>query len=251
MSVEEIRAKRDALRERLAEPETTALAPSRVASQFYCEKQLALARKHGDRETPEKARGGRTHRQAAATAEAITDAEFWAALDRGDRQVLVESPLVGEAAEFPVRGIPDAIVFEHQAPQLLFERKTTGRPTTLYDSQHIQAWLYGFMLDSLGFETRELKIAVLSHERVLNAEAERNLQRIVVARGEDWAPGEYELTASPQAVLHLRAFSKLDYLEALDWALGYWREKRAPTPTTAAGKCRACEYSDVCSDAKS
>lgn len=251
MSVADIRDRHDSLFERVSESEGSALAPSKIAGQFYCEKQVDLAREHGDLETAAKARGTEAHEQAAAGAESISDGTFWAALERGERQILVESPFIGEAADFLIGGIPDAVLFEGGTAQLLFERKTTSRPTQLYKNQRLQAWLYGFILESLGFDTAELTIAILSHEQSLDPAVGKELQRQVMVGYERWDHGEHELIDSPRAILHLAAFSRVEYLEDLNWALGYWRGERDPIPTSNAGKCRPCEYRDVCPDAKS
>lgn len=248
MSIERIREKHTSLFKQLSESEGSSLAPSKIAEQFYCEKKVGLTREHGDIETPAKTRGSETHEKAAEDSEEVSDDEFWRALESGERQIIVESPFIGEAAEFLIGGIPDAVLFENQSPQLIFERKTTSRPDCLYKNQRIQAWLYGFILDSLGFETDELKIAILSHEQSLDPEVGKELQQLVVASYDEWELGEHELTESPKAILHLSEFSKVEYLEDLDWALGYWRNDREPIPTSKAAKCQACEYNDVCPD---
>lgn len=250
MSIESVRKKHDSLFKQLSESEGSSLAPSKIANQFYCEKKVDLAREHGEIETPAKTRGSETHEKAAEDSEKISDDEFWAALESGERQVIVESPFIGEAADFLIGGIPDAVLFEEQNPQLIFERKTTSRPDHLYKNQRIQAWLYGFILDSLGFDTDNLRIAILSHEQSLDPETGKELQQLVMASYQGWELGDHELAQSPQANLHLSEFSKVEYLEDLNWALGYWRNEREPIPTEKAAKCRACEYNDVCQDSR-
>jgi len=250
MNVESIREKHDSLFKQLSESEGSSLAPSEIAKQFYCEKKVDLTREHGDIETPAKTRGSDAHEKAAEDSEEISDDEFWEALENGERQIIVESSFIGEAADFLIGGIPDAVLFEDKKPQLIFERKTTSRPNYLYKNQQIQAWLYGFMLDSLGFDTDGLKIAILSHEQSLSPEAGKELQRLVMMCYNGWELGEHEMAESPEAILHLSEFSKIKYLEDLDWALGYWRGEREPRPTEKAAKCRACEYNNVCSDSR-
>ena len=250
MGIESVREKHNALFEQLSVSDSSSLAPSRIAGQFYCEKKVDLTLEHGDIKTPAKTRGSETHEKAAEDSEQVSDEEFWSTLKTGERQVIVESPFVGEAADFLLGGIPDAILFENQKPQLIFERKTTSRPGNLYKNQRIQAWIYGFILDSLGFETNQLKVAILSHEQSLTPEMGKELQQSVIADYDGWDLGDHELTESPKAVLHLSEFSKVEYLEDLNWALGYWRKERDPIPTKKAGKCRACEYNDVCPDSR-
>lgn len=248
MTIGSIREKHDTLIERVSDSSAPRLAPSRVAGQFYCEKKVDLTQEVGDIETPAKTRGSETHETAAEDSEEISFDEFWEALERGERQILVETLFIGEAAEFLVTGQPDAVLFEGEQAKLVFERKTTSRPNHLYDNQRIQAWLYGFILDSLGFDTSELQVAILTHDQSLDPEVGKDLQQFVLAGYLGFEPGMHELMDSPQAYLHLSAFSKIDFLEEFDWALGYWREERAPVPSDSPGKCRACEYNDVCSE---
>jgi hypothetical protein len=250
MSLENIRNKQDSLSKRAAESDGSSLAPSKIAQQFYCEKKVDLSREHGEIDTPAKIQGSETHEKAAEDSEEISDEEFWNALERGDRQIIVESPFLGEAAEFVIGGYPDAVLFDNGKPQLLFERKTTSRPNSLFENQRIQAWLYGFILDSLGFETDDLRIAILSHEQSIEPEQGKALQEVVLATHDQQDIGSHELMEQPKAILHLSSFDKLDYLEDLNWALGYWRDERDPIPTEIEAKCRSCEYNDLCPDAQ-
>ena len=133
------------------------VAPSKIGGQFYCERKVDLERELGEVETPEKQRGSETHEKAAEDAEPVDMDEVWRAIERGERQVLLETMFVGEAAEFVVLGVPDAVVFDDGKPQLVFDRKTTAIPDRLFKNQRVQVWLYAHMLSSLGFDTGELQ----------------------------------------------------------------------------------------------
>ena len=245
-----VRERHEALFESLGVTETDSLAPSRIANQFYCEKKVDLTLEHGDIETAAKARGSQTHERAAEGAVEVAEEEFWAALERDERKVMVESPFIGETSEFLLVGVPVAVVFEDGRPELLLERKTTSRPDYLYKNQRIQAWIYGFILDSVGFDTDGLRIAVLSHERALGPDLGRELQELVLGNSHGWQQGPHELLEDPNAVLHVSAYSREEFRSDLEWALGYWREEREPIPTKKPGKCRACEYAQLCPDSK-
>jgi hypothetical protein len=179
------------------------VAPSKIGSQFYCEEKVALEREHGEIETPEKQRGSETHEKAAEDAVEDERAEMWDAIERGERQVLLETPFVGEAADFVVVGIPDAVVFDEGDPQLTFDRKTTSILSRLFKSQRIQVWLYGYMLQSLGFAVDDLQLAILAHEQHLDPETGKQLppssttrrltSRICSGR---WSTGEKSATRS-------------------------------------------------------
>lgn len=250
MSIQDIREKHIGLIENTGSGEADVLAPSRIANQFYCEKKVDLTFEHGDIETPEKTRGSETHEKAAEDAEEVSEDEFWDALEHGDRQIILESPFVGETEDFLLAGYPDAIQFEDQRPTLLFERKTTSRPDYLFKNQRIQAWLYGYILESLGFDTDGLTIAILSHERSLDTTTGKDLQAVVMAESDAWGVGTHELFENPTAILHVSAYQRADFEDDLKWALGYWRDDRDPIPTKKPAKCRACEYKELCPASK-
>lgn len=224
------------------------VAPSKVGGQFYCEKKIDLEREHGEVETPEKKRGSETHEKAAEDAVEVEMDEVWDAIERGDRQILVESPFVGEVDEHVIVGIPDAIVFNDGRPQLIFDRKTTSIPDRLFKNQRIQVWLYGYMLDDLGFETEDLRFAILSHEQRIEPETGKHLQNLVLSTIDEFDDGRNQLRSDPDAYLHTFAYSPSEHQDDLHWALEYWRDDREPIPTKNAAKCRSCPHSSRCPD---
>lgn len=228
--------------------ESKTVAPSKIGGQFYCERKIDLEREHGEIETPEKQRGSETHEKAAEDAVEVEMDEVWDAIERGDRRVLLESPFVGEAADFVVVGIPDAIIFDDAKPQLIFDRKTTSIPDRLFKNQRIQTWLYGYMLQSLGFDVDELQLAILAHEQRLDADTGKQLQQLVLHDLADFEDGRNALLEDPAANVYVFDYDPTDYLEDLQWALEYWRQEREPIPTENEAKCRSCPYADVCPD---
>lgn len=240
------REKFDSLFSRLSEADT--VAPSKIGGQFYCEKKIDLEREHGEVETPEKTRGSETHEKAAEDAVEVDRDEIWDAIERGDRQIVVESPFVGEAAGFVVLGIPDAIIFDDGRPELIFDRKTTSIPGRLFKNQRLQVWLYGYMLDSLGFDTHELEIAILTHEEGMDVETGKRMQELVLGGVGNIDEGQNRLMEDPDAFVYCFHYDPVDHLEDLNWALEYWREERQPVPTENPAKCRSCTFSNVCED---
>lgn len=228
--------------------ETDTVAPSKVGGQFYCEKKIDLEREHGEVETPEKTRGSETHEKAAEDAVEVELDEIWDAIERGDRQTILETPFAGEAADFVVVGIPDAVVFDEGQPQLIFDRKTTSIPGRVFRNQRIQVWLYGYMLDSLGFDTENLQLAILTHEQVLDERAGKRLQEMVLGEYGDLDAGQTQLSEDPDGFVYLFDYDPVDHLEDLRWALEYWRDDREPEPTENPAKCRSCPFHDVCAD---
>jgi len=202
------------------------VAPSKIGSQFYCEEKVALEREHGEIETPEKQRGSETHEKAAEDAVEGERAEMWDAIERGERQVLLETPFVGEAADFIVVGIPDAVVFDEGDPQLTFDRKTTSILSRLFRNQRIQVWLYRYMLQSLGFAVDDLQLAILAHEQHLDPETGKQLQKAVLEESVNPEGASETLKNEPTATLHSVEYDPTAHVEDLQWALEYWREER-------------------------
>lgn len=153
----------------------------------------------GEIETPEKQRGSETHEKAAEDAEEAPIDEIWGAIERGERQILLESSFVGEAGEFTVIGIPDAVIFEDRKPTLLFDRKTTSIPDRLFKNQRIQVWLYGYMLQSLGFDVSELTLAILTHEQQLDPLTGKQLQKLILGEVVEGKDERTELMTDPKA----------------------------------------------------
>lgn len=224
------------------------LAPSKVASQFYCEKKVHLEQELGEVETETMRRGTETHEKAAEDAEPVDMDEVWRAIERGERQELLETMFPGEIDEFALFGIPDAIVFDDGKPQLIFDRKTTSIPTRLFQNQRVQIWIYGYMMESLGFETDNLQLAILSHEQELDPELGKQLQKRILSEHTALELAKTTLHKEPTALVHLCEYATDDHMDDLQWALGYWRDERDPVPTENAAKCRSCPYKNTCSD---
>lgn len=225
------------------------VAPSKVGSQFYCEKKVHLERELGGVETETMRRGTETHEKAAEDAEPVDTDEMWNAIERGERQTVIETMFPGEIDEFAIFGIPDAIVFDEGVPQLIFDRKTTSLPGRLFKNQRVQVWLYGYMMESLGFETDDLQLTILAHEQALDPELGKQLQKqILQTDSNDRAVGETELLEEPTALVHCFDYATEDHIDDLRWALEYWRGERDPVPTEKAAKCRSCPFNEECSD---
>lgn len=245
MTLDEVRTRRNELVAAYQTHADKQLYPSQIGQQFYCEHTLTLREEYGDVETAEKTKGTEIHEKAAEDAVEVSDDELWEGLKSGVLQIIVESGFVGDPAEFYLGGKPDAIVFEHQKPQVVFDRKTVSRPDRVYENQRIQVWLYGFILDRLGFDTDSLQIGILSHTRDVDIERAKRLQQDVLTDYRSFGVGDHDLGEG--VVYHVFEYSPIDYLNELDWALGYWRNARPSEPTTNPAKCRSCEYRDVCS----
>jgi CRISPR/Cas system-associated exonuclease Cas4 (RecB family) len=246
-TVERLREKHQTLLRDLNEGSRPTIAPHKIAGQLYCEKKVDLAEKHGERENQAKQRGSDTHEKATEDAETVSNDAFWEAMDSDEQQIMVEFGFAGELDEFILAGKADAIRFNGQKPELIIDRKVTTHTHTVYDNQEIQPWLYGLMLSTIGFDTSELNVAILSHEPSLDKEVGKHLQNVVLQTA--WEPGEHSLPGFSEANLFVSEFDPAKYQDTLNDKLEYWRDERDPVPTDTNSKCSGCDYNDVCSDA--
>jgi CRISPR/Cas system-associated exonuclease Cas4 (RecB family) len=240
------REQSDDLWDRFDEANTVAVTD--ISSQLYCEKQVDLEREHGERDTKAKKRGREIHRRALRPGNKRKRGNMWGAIERGERQVAQETSFIGEAAEFLIVGVPDTVVFHQGKPQLIFERKSTKNAHKLFPNQRIQPWLYGYILQSLGFATDELKIAILTHTQSLDKDRGRRLQMKIIQNSVSIEGESKILIDDPTAKLYQFEYSPIEYLKEFRYRLEYWRGSRDPEPTENQNKCRPCLFKDVCPD---
>lgn len=243
--IQDLRDRHNKLIERLSNAESV-VPPNKVGTQFYCEQKTVMEREHGDISTPEKEIGSEVHDKAAEDARRMDDDELWHRLEEDDQLVLVESGFVGEVCEFLIPGIPDVVLFEQGMPKLVIDRKTTSYPWTTFDNQEIQTWLYGRILDSLGFDVNELYLGILGHEQTLDFDFAKELQRICCQTYVSMDMGPNQLHESPDAVFHLWAYDQSQFEDELSRGFEFWRGERDALPTDNPNKCKGCEYSDIC-----
>ncbi|MBI1916365.1 MAG: hypothetical protein HYS12_16780 [Planctomycetes bacterium] len=244
----------------------THLWPSEIGDQLYCEYKVHLRRTHPEvrLELPSLEQGEENHAALASQAAPVTREEIERSIREGKKLALCEWTLEGLFRDVLIRGRPDFFAFEGTSARLTLDFKfsTADRP---FRSQEVQALVYAFLAESMGFEASELcygivlfprsfraatpdegarakdeKLGALQADGTLGAIYERceaarrslvttRLQRTVVD-GDRWKAFLYRYD---------RGQAEKD----LGWALDFWLAAREPIPEMQyPRKCVACPF---------
>lgn len=147
-------------------------------------------------------------------------------------------------------GVPDAVVFQKGKPTFVLELKTTRRDATiLYDGQRAQAAIYGLLLELIGFDCSDLRLAVVKLRRetpMPESEKAKFLETITstLVSGNDL--GQVASASKNQVVVHSIPYMRDEASRTVLRTEGYWLGERNPVPATNPNKCRACEFRQVC-----
>jgi CRISPR/Cas system-associated exonuclease Cas4 (RecB family) len=219
---------------------------SDIASQYYCEYKTENEFALGEIPTEAKEAGTVLHDELMPF-KRVSAKEFVELVSRREPSYAVLR-VWGEIGGLKVIGTPDHIVWESGRPIWLVELKTTkGDPTPLWEDQENQARIYGLLLDRMGLDCSKLRLAVVRLKTVeLTDDQKREWVARVSAALQDEKVGELESQHRGTMKVHLLSHDRTAAERAVLQKAGYWLGKREPTSSTSLGKCRACEYNDVC-----
>jgi hypothetical protein len=220
---------------------------SKVAGQFYCEYKLENEFLFGQVPTESKEIGTGLHEELIPTVP--IDGETFARLVSRRRPSYAVIGVWGRLADLPLIGMPDHIIWTTGRPIWLVELKTTrGDPTPLWDDQLSQTLIYGALLERMGFDCSELRLALV---RIRTGEGlDDALKRRWITKVSDALQSgrvdelEYENRGAMK--VHLIKHDVAAAEASVRRMQGYWLRQREPVPSSSVAKCRACEYSPVC-----
>ena len=225
---------------------TSFVAVSSIAEQYYCEYKLENEFDLGDIPTEAKDSGTILHDELMPT-ERIAREEF-ARLVEGEKPSLAVLGVWGEAGGLKVVGVPDHIIWSKGRPLWVVELKTTRRnPGPLWEDQENQVRIYGLLLERMGFDCSKVRLAVVWLRKgelgedvkmdwileVSEALLEGKTQEL-----EDRHPGMMKV----HLLVHEAAIAE----KAISSKAGYWLDAREPASRSSDGKSRACEYNRSC-----
>lgn len=221
-----------------------ALAVSEIANQYYCEKKVELNRIHGEEETFEMRLGKEGHELLLKDATRIKRRELLCKIFSGEPVMVREMLLLGKHGSTIVAGVPDIVLFHRGLPIFLFEHKFPSRQIP-FRHHHVQARLYCYLLQLMGWETKKLKyVLVIAPPECRGDKDLRRIPSYVLRQ-----PSETRLKVKLQAGdanLYLNDYDATEAIDELKWALGFWAGERPAMPTTKKGKCRSCRFSKIC-----
>ena len=222
------------------------VAVSSIAEQYYCEYKLENEFRVGEIPTETKNAGTALHDELMP-AVSITREEF-AELVSKKEPTLAVLGVWGTAGGLKVVGVPDHIVWSDGRPLWVVELKTTkGDPNPLWEDQENQVRVYGLLLDRMGFDCSDMRLALVRLKSGELGEEEKRdwILRVSKALVEDRiAALESEYRGLMKVHLLEHEVGKAE--RAVVSQAGYWLGEREPTSSTSVGKCRACEYNSVC-----
>lgn len=244
MGIQGVRESYESLLRAAEDTDSVGIAVETLTGQNYCEKQVDIGRGFGDLPGPLDPRSDTV--RAPVDGEDLTDDEFWAAIERGDRIRCTDRPFVAEFDGFLVGGRPQTVVFEDGRPTFVYGSLLTPSAQYLPATNEVVRWVYGEILSRLGFPTEELYLGVLCHREPLTATERRQCYERVLDDYEKAGCWAHQVSKDPYTVFHKSKFVNTDRSENFEWLLGYWRGDRDPDATVYTWQCEACPYSDSC-----
>ena len=221
---------------------------SSIAEQYYCEAKVDIEYRLGEVSTEVKEEGRRIHEKTLRMRPTTVE-ELVKSIEK-EPVLTCSFPVYAEVGGLVIVGVPDAIIFKNSRPRWLLELKTTsGSVGRIWRDEIVQAGAYAYALDYMGFDCRDLQLAIVKIKRL---EESAELYKILFGIVQRFLLGENlkKLKSLEDKIkvlkVHIQAYNKSKVLEDLNWAKDYWLMKRDPIPTRKANKCKACIYKKAC-----
>jgi CRISPR/Cas system-associated exonuclease Cas4 (RecB family) len=239
----------------LAKGETTkfrtgmsTIPASSIAQQYYCEMKVEQDYIHGEVQTEAKDEGTNLHDNLLAMRKSTIE-KIIKGIEK--KEILVASfPLVAKFEGLTLAGVPDAIVFQKSKLAYVIELKTTARgdTTIVYDDQRAQTFIYGLLLELMGFDCSNLKLIIVRYKTSAPLSIKNKskflgilVQSLITGSADSFAP-----KSKNGIVAHTLSYAKLYAVQAIREKKGYWLNEREPIPTMNPNKCKACEFANLC-----
>ena len=218
------------------------LRASVIAEQFYCEKKIEMKQLFGRVETESKQQGSEGHESLLWNTVEVKRDEIFREIFSCAPVTVHEMSLIARYREVILAGQPDAIMFKDGDPIALFEYKFSNSPYP-YRSYHVQARVYGRILEAMGFDTSDLFYIIAVVPKTSRSD-KKMFTKIIEAVKENGA-----ITSSLKvndAHIYIFEYRKNDADRDIDLALEYWKGKRIANTVDNINKCRNCEYKEKC-----
>jgi hypothetical protein len=218
------------------------VAASSIADQYYCEQKVELRRLLGEIDTEVKQRGSAAHEELTSDAIETDQEDLFQIIFSDQLTIAHELLLVSRYKGLILVGQLDAVAFHQGRALYVFEFKFSHSQIP-YHSYHVQANVYGKILEGIGFDVSTLcyVIALIPP----SARNESTLFTNIVHAVMDNGPQEVTLDIDTSKV-YVFLYRSTPAEEDIDWALEYWRSQREAIPTRNPNKCTQCEYLASC-----
>ncbi|MDG7004329.1 MAG: hypothetical protein JRN41_02775 [Nitrososphaerota archaeon] len=225
---------------------TGVVGVAKLSAQFYCEYKVENEFVLGEVPTAAKDTGTELHDELMPTEE-ITPEDFARLVGAKGPNYAVLG-LWGAVGGLRLVGMPDHMIWSEGRPLWLVELKTTkGDPIPLWNDQENQARIYGLLLDCMGFDCSKLRLAVVRlRSGALDDGEKRDWAAKVSGALMDGTVEELEEAHQGSMKIHILRHERDLAEAAVEAKRGYWTGEREATSSRSIGKCRACEYNQVC-----
>ena len=203
-----------------------ALAASDIAEQFFCEKKVEMQHLHGEIETEAKIIGNEAHGKLLEDAVQVKREELWQKIYGRNPVLAMESLFFAKFNDIIVAGKPDSILFRNGLPLVVLEHKFSRTPIA-YETHHVQARIYGLLLNNIGFDTSQLFYAIIVADPA--ARSDNHLNRKVLEAINKNGPKEGILELD-NARVFLCKYHHGDAEKNLNWAAKFWKQEREAIP---------------------
>ena len=218
------------------------VAASSIAEQYYCEKKVELHQLLGEIETEEKLLGSEAHEELTSEAIETSREDLFERIYSDQITVAQEMLVLSRYHDLVLLGQPDAVVFRRGKALMLFEFKFS-RSRIPYNSYHVQAKVYGKILEGMDFDVSSLFYVISVAPP--SSRNESNLFTNIVEAALTNGSKEARLQVGTSNV-YIYPYRPQDAERDIDWALDYWRSNREAIPTRNLNKCKSCEYQTSC-----
>lgn len=158
-------------------------------------------------------------------------------------------PLIAKYRNVVIAGRPDAVTFFNRKPRFVIELKTTyGNSLRIWKNQIIQAGIYAFLLEELGFDCSRLQLVALrmKHDPLERIEHKNELIYPIVSVLLNRRIEDLERVYLGNINCKCYSYNRKKIEKELDWALGYWLFERQPQQTSVSKRCQSCEFKRIC-----
>lgn len=219
---------------------------SDIKEQFYCEQQVELRKIHGEIENERTRLGTDAHQSLLADSVSIKNEEALRRIFTSRRGTIIrEMSLAAKHNGVAIIGSLDCVIFAKGFPLLLLDFKFK-RNVRIYDPELLQAGLYSYLLNRMGFDTSLLRFGIVAADSMLRGSKELvKIHNDIIKKYYDHDYVDTMIDGK-RVVIALRKFEMPSVTKDLDWALPFWLMQREPVPTKVRAKCNVCDFKNTC-----
>ena len=218
------------------------VAASDVAEQFFCERKVEMQYLHGEIETEAKMVGTEAHEKLLEGSVQVEREQLWQRIYGRIPVFALEALFFAKFDDVIVAGKPDSVLFRNGLPLVVLEHKFSKKMVD-YETYHIQARIYGLLLNNIGFDTKHLFYAIIVADPAYRYDDSLSRKAMEAIDKNGPKEGVFDLA---NARVFFCKYNQGDAEKDLKWAVKFWRQEREAVATQNPNKCKTCEYHEKC-----